>query len=81
MSIASSYAEASTAYSSGVYQTFFFSIFTVKQTIVSILYCIAYNLTQQANGHHELFQTHVDQWRKIWDSGNILMEGPNLELV
>jgi trehalose/maltose hydrolase-like predicted phosphorylase len=56
-------------------------MFTVKQTIVSILYCIAYNLTQQANGHDELFQTHVDQWRKIWDSGNILMEGPNLELV
>ncbi|XP_032795803.2 protein-glucosylgalactosylhydroxylysine glucosidase [Daphnia magna] len=57
MSIASTYAEASSTYS------------------------YAYNLTQSNDGHLELVRTHVDQWKKIWDSGNILMEGPNLELA
>ncbi|KAI9552765.1 hypothetical protein GHT06_020645 [Daphnia sinensis] len=49
---------------------------------VTVIYSeVTYNLTQSNDGHLELVRTHVDQWKKIWDSGNILMEGPNLELA
>ena len=29
----------------------------------------------------ELYQSHIDQWQTIWSSGNILMQGPNLQLA
>lgn len=82
MSIASSYEEASSAYSHGTYrpeqQTKSIST-QLKHRNNLIRLVLGYNLTLQTTS--ELYQTHVDQWKKIWDSGNILMEGPNLELV
>lgn len=54
----------------------------INKNLIYNLFGEAYNLTQQqSDGHLQLFQSHVDQWKKIWDSGNILMDGPNLELV
>ncbi len=38
------------------------------------------NIALSMSGN-ELYQSHVDKWNTIWESGNILLEGPNLELA
>lgn len=38
-------------------------------------------INSTSNGHEKLYQMHVDSWQNIWQTGNIFLDGPNLELA
>ena len=79
MSVASTSEEASLAYSNGkksyTIRTFFQPLKKHDWGIFT-----AIELAQQGK-HKKIYDNHVDEWQRIWDGGNILMEGSNLLLV